>query len=72
MVLALADVAGALVLFELAEVEREGDLLLVREVLVVEDEHGVRIHPSFDRRHVGAVDRSGDVQPRDLSRERVT
>src|SRR5437879_13101866 len=34
----------------------KGDLLLVREVLVVEDEHGIRIHPSFDRRHVGAVD----------------
>src|SRR5258705_8917151 len=72
MVLALADVAGALVILELAEIERERDLLLVREVLITKDEHGIRIHPRLDRRHVRGADRFGDVQPRDLSRERAT
>src|SRR4030095_14549721 len=72
MVLALADVAGALVVLELAEIQRERDLLLVREVLIAKDEHGIRIHPRLDRRHVHGADRFGDVQPRDLSRERAT
>src|SRR5437870_13773795 len=72
LVLALADVAGALVALELAEVEREGKLLLIREVLIAKDEHGIRVHPRVDRRHVRAVDRLGDVESRDLSRERTT
>src|SRR5438094_6532917 len=72
LVLALADVAGALVALELAEVEREGNLLLVREVLIAKDEHGIGVHSRVDRRHVRAVDRRGDVEPRDLSRERTT
>src|SRR4029077_18676544 len=45
MVLALADVAGALVVLELAEIERECDLLLVRELLIAKDEHDIGIHP---------------------------
>ena len=63
---------AALVVLELAEIERERDLLLVREVLIAKDEHGIRIHPRLDRRHVHGADRFGDVQPRDLSRERAT
>src|SRR5438445_12349824 len=68
LVLALADVAGALVALELAEVEREGNLLLVREVLIAKDEHGIGVHSRVDRRHVRAVDRRGDVAPRPLPR----
>src|SRR5712692_4539432 len=72
MVLALADMARGLVALQLAKVEGEGELLLVREILVVKDEHGTGVHPRFDRRHLLATDRPGDVNPRDLSRELIS
>ena len=72
MILALADMAGGLVSLQLAEVQREGKLLLVREVLAVKDEHGVLVHPRIDRRHLLATHRPGDVNPRHLSRELIS
>ncbi len=61
-----------LVSLQLAEVQREGKLLLVREVLAVKDEHGVLVHPRIDRRHLLATHRPGDVNPRHLSRELIS
>src|SRR5262249_982012 len=58
-----------LVALQLAEIEREGELLLVGEVLAVEHEHGASVHPRLDRRRLSAADRPGDVDARHLSGE---
>ena len=59
LVLRLGDVAAARVL-DRAEVERERHLLLVGQLLVAEDEHGVLVHAGLDGRHVLGL-RSGLV-----------
>ncbi len=51
LVLGLGDVAPAGVL-EIAEVAAERHLLLVGDLLVVEDEHGVAVHPRLDGAHL--------------------
>src|SRR5207237_7970508 len=43
--------AGADRVLDLAEAAGEGQLLLVVELLVVENEHGVGVHAGVDRRH---------------------
>ncbi len=48
--LALADMAGGLVALKLAELAREGELLLVRQRLVAKDEDGVPIHGGVNSR----------------------
>jgi len=52
------------------EDEGEGELLLVREALVVKDEHAVAVHPGLDGGDLVIADRPRDVDLRDLSRER--
>ena len=44
--------AGAAGVFQLAEAAAEGQVLLVRQGLIVEHEHGVRVHSGVDRRRV--------------------
>ncbi len=65
----LADGAGPGLGFERAEVLREGDLLLVGDVLAMEDEHGEAVHAVIDRRGVLAADRLGQVDARHLAGE---
>ena len=60
LVLGLGDVAAAGV-FERAEVAAERHLLLVGDLLVVEHEHRVAIHPRLDPRHLVGGERPADV-----------
>ena len=68
LVLRLGDVAAARVL-DGAEVARERHLLLVGELLVAEDEHGVLVHAGLDGRHLVRRQRLGDVDAGDLAGE---
>jgi hypothetical protein len=38
--------------FQLPETVAEGQVLLVRQVLLVEHKHGMRVHRCVDRRHI--------------------
>ena len=66
------DVARGLVALELAEVERERDLLLVGQGLIAKDQHGVRVDRCLDRGRVGAVERLRDIDARDFAGVRGT
>ena len=52
---------------DLAEVAAEGDLLLVADALLVEDQDRVAVHPRLDRRHLLARQGLGEVAARDLA-----
>src|SRR3989454_7851065 len=61
--------AGADRVLELTEAPAEGELLLVVELLIVEDEHGVLVHPGMDRLDVGGGERPREVDTVDFSGE---
>jgi hypothetical protein len=63
----LADCAGPLLDLERTEIPREGDLLLIGDVLVVKNQHTVAIHRILDGDSVLAADRLGEVDARRLS-----
>src|SRR5438046_4203713 len=64
--------AGADCVLELTEAPAEGELLLVGELLIVEDEHGVLVHPGMDRLDVGGGERPREVDTADFSGETGT
>ena len=49
LVLAFSDMPRRVVILELPEMAGERDLLLVGEVLVAEDQHGILVHARLDR-----------------------
>jgi hypothetical protein len=62
----LGDVAAGGIL-DLAEIAGEGDLLLVGDILIVKDEHGVTIHPPVDCRDTVARQRLPQIDTRHLA-----
>src|SRR5262249_60892181 len=70
LLLPVAGVAAACLSSPLPEMERKGVWVLVAVFPVATDAHARAIHPRLDRRRGLAVDRPGDVEPRDLSGER--
>ena len=58
----LRDIAAGRVL-DLAEIAREGDLLLVGDVLIVKHEDGVAVHPGLDRRDLVRGQRPTQIDP---------
>ena len=67
--LAQAITAGVL---EFAESAAEGQVLLVGEILIVEDEHGMRIHRGVDGGHVLGRDGVAQIQAVDFGGEALT
>src|SRR5579862_316699 len=45
------DMAGRGIILQFAEMLGEGDLLGIAQILAAEHQHGVAVHPRFDRRH---------------------
>ena len=67
-----SDVAAGAVALQLAELAREGELLLVGDVLVAEHQHGVLVHAGLDRRDVVAPERLAAIDAGDLGGEAGT
>jgi hypothetical protein len=65
----LADMTRGDVVLELAEMPGEGDLLLIADVLVSEDENRVFGHPGIDRGDFGGGERRAAVDAVDLGDE---
>ena len=61
--------AGADGVLDLAQATREGQLLLVVELLVVEDQHGVTVHAGVDGRDLVRGERPGQVETIDFRGE---
>src|SRR5579872_860856 len=61
-----ADKAASGIL-DLAEIAGKGDLLFVGNVLVMEDEHRVAVHPLIDRRDPLRGERLAQIQPAHLA-----
>src|ERR1051326_3850965 len=49
LLVAAADVARRAVSLQLAKMPRKGELLVIGDALVAKHQHGVAVHPSFDR-----------------------
>jgi len=69
VVLTLSDGAWRVVVLKLPEVSREGDLLLIRDILAAKHEHRIAIHAGLDRRRLLAADRSPQIDARHFGGE---
>src|SRR6516162_1275719 len=67
LVFAFSDMPRRIVIFELPEMARKGDLLLVGEVLVAKDEQGIFVHAGFDRIDLARAERLAAIDTRNLS-----
>ena len=67
MVLALSDMPRRVVILELAEMAGERDLLLVGDVLVAKDEHGIFVHARLDRSDLLWAERLAAIDTRNFS-----
>ncbi len=54
---------------DLAEIAAEGELLLVGDVLIVEHQHGIAVHPRLDRRRLVRREGLAQIDARDLADE---
>ena len=54
-------------ILDLAEIEGEGDLLCVGDVLIVKHEDRIAVHPGLDRRHLLARQRPPQIHSGDLA-----
>jgi hypothetical protein len=59
----------AIGVLDLAKIAREGDLLLVGDVLIVEHQYGMAIHARFDRRDILAREQLGEIAAGHLTGE---
>src|SRR5204863_1330662 len=67
LVLAFSDMSRRIVIFELSKIACELDLLLVREVLVAKDQHGILVHARLDRIDLAGAEQLPAIDTRNLS-----
>src|SRR5271154_1538085 len=69
MVLGLAHMARPRVVLELPEMAREGDLLVIGQLLIAEDEYRILVHAGLDRGDRTAIERTAAIDARYLPRK---